>query len=308
MIRNPFITKRKTMTRNALLITATLIAAPLLGLAATSAQAALITQDGDNSASEDWNTAVDWSNNLAPIAANDYITASGLLLRGGPSTSGAASTFGGGSLEVVSNSRLLMKNINTTSTINGNLTISGGTVDLGPNAASPTPIARNGTLKVNNLIISGTGSQLGVSPQGGVFTIDGTLTGSGDLTMFSVSDFGGTISITGISGYTGAINLTSNTNGLVVAFGTDYTFSNTFTIGTDSVLSVTSGRTLTFNEGDLVDTVNGPVAAGTYTASSLGVNYTGSGTIIVVPEPASLVLLGLGGLLIASRKRKTSHV
>jgi hypothetical protein len=283
-----------------------LTAAVATAITAASADAALIIQTSTNSSSQDWNTPGSWSDNAAPISANDYQTADGLILRGGPSQ-GGASTFGGGSLEVVSGSRLLMKNRgNTTSTINGNLTISGGLVDLGPNSGG----VGSGTLAVNNLIVSGTGSRLEVDVQGREFTIDGTLTGSGDLTFTSNSNSasGGTISIAGISNFFGAINLSSNANGLNLVFGTSYTFSNSFTMDEGSVLNLNSGQTLTFDAGDLVDPFNGAVAVGTYsgaTLDALGANYANNGgTLVVIPEPSAAALAGLLlGLGLLRRRR-----
>lgn len=46
------------------------------------------------------------------------------------------------------------------------------------------------------------------------------------------------------------------------------------------------------------------VAAGSYTATFSGGNVTSVASFAVVPEPGSLALLGLGGLLIASRRRR----
>lgn len=248
----------------------------LLCASFTTARADTITQTVGNL---DWNAAMWGTPAAVPITGNDYVSAVvGSEIRFRLSANGAASTFGGSSITVVSGSRALMKNQNgTTSTLNGDFTLDGGRLSHAPN----TPGTHAGTLDVANFIVSGTGSFIDINGST-IFTIDGTLTGSGDLLLKPElgSTPAGTVSFTGISGYSGAITVQTP---VTLDFGSGYTFTNSLTLQTTAKLNV--DQTLTFEQGDLV--ANGvTIPQGVYTGSgitALGANFIdGGGTLTVV--------------------------
>ena len=215
-----------------------------------------------------------------PTAGNDYVTATGVASNTVRiSATGTASTFGGDSLTVVAGTRALLKNQNgAISTLNGNLVLDGGRLSHAPNSG---PHA--GTLDLAQLVISGTGSVIDINGVS-TFTIDGALTGSGDLLLKPETSSTGTISITGISGYTGALTVQAP---IRLDFGADYTFTNSLTLQGTASLNV--DQALTFTLGDLV--ANGIVVpAGTYTGfdiSGLGPNFVdGGGTLTVLAADA----------------------
>lgn len=250
----------------------------------------------------DWNDATEWGGS-APTAGNDYVVNTGAYPSMRIGASGASSTFGGDNLILTGGSDSLIKaNGGTTSTVTGNLTFDGATLRNGPNTAG------DNTLAATQFIIGAGGGTLTSSRTMGIWTLDGTLTGSGDLGLSIYNPSGGdgvVISITGISGYTGAITVTSDVD---LEFGTDYTFTGGLDItDASSQLVVNNGQTLTFAEGTLVDSVNGTVAAGSYSGAALdglGSDYINNGgTVVVIPEPGTLGLVGMmGGCLLLIRR------
>lgn len=261
---------KTTYPRPAILLPAGL----LFCASATTSPGDTITQTVGNI---DWNAAMWGTPAAVPTAGNDYVSATGVLnntLR--ISAAGTASTFPGNSVKVVSGTRALLKNQNgAIATLNGNLFLEGGRISHAPNTG---PHA--GTLQLNQLVVSGTGSVIDINGVS-TFTINGTLTGSGDLLIKPELTAGGTVSISGISNYTGALSVQAPVR---LDFGADYTFTNSLTLLTTATLNV--DRALTFTLGGLV--ANGAVIpAGTYTGATLtalGANFVdGGGTITVLP-------------------------
>lgn len=259
---------------------------------------AIITQTSGGSA--DWTDPAVWDGN--PIsAADDYVTdlAGGAYLR--MSASGGDSTFVGNSLTVTT--RALLKTQDATTTLNGDLILDGGWFSFAANGAGPWA----STFAASNFnVVSSSTMSLGAFHND--TTIDSILTGAGDLLLYLENaphvDPDQTITFNGINGFTGAFTVTEK---LGVAFGTNYAFSNTFTLqDADSFLIVNSGQTLTFDEGGLVDS-NGVVAPGSYSGASLdalGGNFLNNGgTVLVVPEPSVALLGGLGFLGLLRRRR-----
>lgn len=99
----------------------------LLALSAPGTQAATIVQTVWNS---DWNGAVWGTPAAAPTSGNDYVTAVGSnnVLRMPAGTGN--STFGGGSLRIVTGTIGLIKSNNSIATINGPFTLDGGTLNF----------------------------------------------------------------------------------------------------------------------------------------------------------------------------------
>ena len=260
---------KTTYPRPAILLPAGL----LLCASATATLGDTITQTVGNL---DWNAAMWGTPAAAPTSGNDYVSATGVLNNNFRiSAAGTASTFLGNSLKVVSGTRALLKNQNgAIATLNGDLFLDGGRISHAPNTG---PHA--GTLHLNQLVVSGTGSFIDINGVS-TFTIDGTLTGSGDLLLKPELTAGGTISIAGISNYTGALTVQAPVR---LDFGADYTFTNSLTLQTTATLNV--DKALTFTAGKLI--ANGVVInAGTYsgaTLTALGANFVdGGGTLTVL--------------------------
>ncbi|QTN33971.1 PEP-CTERM sorting domain-containing protein [Akkermansiaceae bacterium] len=186
------------------------------------------------------------------------------------------------------------------SQVNGPITFDGGTLNLGPNAAT------SASMIATQFIINSNGASFQSGFSGRNLTLQGTLTGVGDILIFGN---GGTrvVTFTNLLSYTGDIRVTQD---MGIAFGIDYTFTGGLDLTTAaSSLKVQNGQTLTFTQGKLVDFVNGAVAEGTYTGTSLaalGANYQDfGGTIVVtaVPEPSVALLAALGVLGLLRRRR-----
>jgi Bacterial TSP3 repeat len=226
----------------------------------------------------DWNAAMWGTPASAPTTGNDYVSATGVTNnRFRISATGTASTFGGSSVTVITGTRALMKNQNgAISSLSGDFTLNGGRLSHAPNNG---PHA--GVLDVTNFIVSGTGSIVDINGTSSL-TIDGVLNGNGDLLLKPELTAGGTISFTGISGYTGALTVQAPVR---LDFGADYTFTSSLTLQTTAILNV--DQSLTFEFGKLV--ANGvQIPVGTYTGgdiSALGANFeNGGGTLTVVQK------------------------
>lgn len=283
---------RTKITLGSMLITA-LLALPMVS------SSAIITNTVENT---DWNAAIWGSGPSTPSSGNDYVVGTS----GYPSirigADGSSSTFGGDNLTFADGTALIKAGPGTTSTVTGNIWFDGGALRNGPNSAG------DNTLATTQFIIAGGGGLIANSRLIPSLTLDGTLTGSGDLTLNIYNPdgtTGGAMVITDVSGYTGAITVAGY---LDVEFGVDYTFTGGFDLSeAGSQLVVNSGQTLTFAEGSLSDT-NGVVAAGIYSGASLdalGANYINNGgTVVVIPEPATISLIAImgGGLMFIRRR------
>jgi hypothetical protein len=252
----------------------------------TQANAAPIVQTVGNL---DWNAAVWGAGPDVPTGGNDYVTDAAVGDTVRPSADGTASTFLGDSITIVAGTRALMKTEDSTSTVDGNFTLDGGLLKMGPSNNGV-----NGTLDVTNFIVTGTGSRIAIGAYATFLTIDGILTGSGNLLIYyanSNSDDGGDriMTFSSVGDYTGTITLTES---LTLDFGSDSTFGGELNIDATSDLNV--DQVLTFNSGSLV--ANGvTIADGTYTGATLdalGSNFTNNGgTLPVVPPPAGPVMM-----------------
>ena len=225
----------------------------------------------------DWNAAMWGTPESAPTAGNDYVSTAGLANEAFRiSANGASSTFPGDSITVSPATRALMKLQNgAVASMAGDFILAGGRLSFGPNGGPHT-----GTLQIGNLIVTGTGSFIDPSSAVTTLTLDGTLTGSGDLLL--KPENGGntkTIVFTDVSAFTGPLTVQAT---IRVDFNVDYTFSNSFILESTAILNV--DQTLTFDEGDLV--ANGVVVPpGTYSGTSLfdlGPNFEDNGGTVIV--------------------------
>jgi hypothetical protein len=255
-------------------------------LVSVASSAAIVTQDENN---KDFNVASGWSNDLVPTPDNDYFTSTAV---GGDMTlrsPGGGGTFSGGSLTIVSGTRLITKGGNGATTIVSNLILDGGTIqhadgnrthilEGGLNIAAPAKIRLAGADRI--------------------FELNSLLTGSSDLTLEgpgrvvlgdAVSTFSGTF--IGISDILADFDQSYSASSLDLSSGSQ--------IRIDSNLifqSVTFGGT--------------PLAPNTYLVSDLNSTFgsfiddSSSGlTLTVVPQPTSLAMLGVGAMALLARRR-----
>lgn len=297
-------------------------------LLAGQTQAVTVTWDGGG-ANDIWTTAENWSDNLAPSSGKDYVV-DGATIR---SPNEASNTFEGDSLTVSNSLVELFRDIGG-STGQGqtnsipNFSVTNSTVDTWVSFATGFQTLSSGIqFSGDNLVTVGT--------RGGSFTytltLDGAITGSGELEFRRTAQgTGRNLNINGdVSGFSGNVLLTGHdadnrmavnlndasgwgTGNLNVNDFVNLTLSSSDIESVGSIMTLASGTSLNLNIGDhtvlglIIDGNN--VAADTYTASQLsglgfGGSFSGDGTLTVIPEPASLVLLGIGGLLMMRRGR-----
>jgi autotransporter-associated beta strand protein len=199
-----------------------------------------------------------------------------------------------------------------TATISNNITVASGAGTLVLGAVAGTP-NYSGTITLNgNLFLE--------SAAGGV-TLSGMITGVGGLT--TVSD--ATYTLSGANTYSGGTTIGAGTvianadgalgtgNVSLTAGSITLTLQNGATqnyIGDSATLSYVSGDTINLNYSG-TDTVNGLTVdgvaqgPGTYGAGSTNPDgvFTGAGFIVVVPEPGTILMFGLGLGLLAGVNR-----
>ena len=246
----------------------------LIGMALPMTQAETITQTVGNI---DWNAAM-WGNPAStPVPGNDYVTATGVQdERFRISADGASSVFGGDSITVNAGSRALIKLQNgSTATINGDLILNGGRLSYGPNGGP-----HSGILDVTNLIVSGTGSFIDPSSGVNTLTIDGALSGSGDLLLTPENGTNTkTVVFTEVGDYTGTLTVAST---IRLDFEADVAFGGSLALEGTAILVV--DQNLTFEAGSLsADGVF--IQPGTYSGDSLfelGANFEEFGGTLTV--------------------------
>lgn len=298
----------------------------LSALLALPAHAATVT----SSASGAWSNGSVWDDANPAAAGNDYRISSGFRVE---SPSAATVTFPGDSLTVEAGGILeIYRDIggNTGQSITAeipNLTVAGGT--LRPRIgfatgnvilSSPLNFDGGGTIEVNTT--AGTYSH--------TFSLNGAITGNGSVNVFRTAQGSGrAIAINGdASGFSGDWTFSSTAaESLNVTFGSgsggwgsgslqigswaSLNLNANFTSTTAALVYGIDNTTLNLNADATIAgiTIDGnPVAPGTYTATDLGGlglggNYGGSGTLTVIPEPAAILLGGLGLLGLLRRRR-----
>ena len=245
---------------------------------------------------QSWLNAVWGSPAVAPVTGYPYASANGFILRSSPegSLAGGDSDFPGDTLTIVEGTLFLLKQtsgqVASLDSGSGNLILDGGRITAGPNSGSNSV-----TLDVNQLILQ-TNSTIELNNAAATLTIDGTLTGPGGLTLKDGdgSDAGARkVIFTAVSDFTGSLDITESVD---IEFGSNYDFTNTFSLSSGSVFTV--NQTFRFFAEDLTDPTNGEVAPGTYTGASLtalGANYVdGGGAIIVSSQPRRIMVMSQG--------------
>lgn len=218
-------------------------------------------------------------------------------------------------------------NIRTSDTA-ANLTLGDATTTLTFNAKFTTraSFTEGETAFVNTITTTGTSAHIAAGNGSGSigatnFNVDGTTILSGDgtagrtmrLTAVNLAGAGNfefsvsfaQFNVTNGSGYTGNFTWQGGST-TVLEFLADATFGGSAIVPTGGSINLHQDITLAGL------TLNGtPLDSGTYSYATLNATYdafftdggSGSITIPAVPEPASLGMIGLGGLLMLKRRR-----
>jgi hypothetical protein len=281
-------------------------------------QAATIAQTTNSaSATSEWNDAI-WGG-ATPTAANDYVTASGLMtsnstslgtgtnvtgrVRAYGAANSASPSFAGNSLSIGASTELLLKDPNET--YSANIVLNGGVLRWSPNSGGNASFAGSITVAADSV--------LGVvQSSASVFTIASTLTGSSSLRLASGQGNANVITFddgvgTSLNGYAGTLDIGGGANAVVVDFNRAYAMGlaglKMGGYATLDVLNLDANITVgSFSFGA------NTLAAGTYDAAALnstygnGSQFTGAGTLTVVPEPSTALVGGLGLLCLLRRR------
>lgn len=290
--------------------------------------AASVFWDGGGS-NQLWDTPENWSDNAAPSAANDYVVDNATVR----SPDASSTSFAGNSLTIQNGAVLNLYRTNTGSYFNNNHAIPG----LSVSNAEIRPESSNGSIAhtlTNALALSGANTVN--MTQRSNYTmhlfLGGAITGSGSLNVtrsntgserkfvFSgdASGYSGDITVDGHTassktlifdianaGGWGTGNLTLGNFG-VLNFTTAFDSGSSFLAMSDSSsLNLGAGASIA---GLSID--GNAVPLGTYSADELtalgfGGNFSGDGSLSVIPEPSSSLLLVLSSSLLLIRKRRS---
>lgn len=280
------------------------VAAGLLIFAAAGAstQAAIWYLRVDQGKNKSWNDLDFWTSNSdgsgttpSALSAADTYSTNGHVLRT-PNTTGASNAtqvFDGGTLQI-DGGTLGLKSVTA---IVADLVSNGGTI---VNASSSE--STNLELQTTTFQANAATTLSGQTDRNSTYSF-GTLSGGGDLTM--VTNSGGTggghfyLSASDASGYSGTLTLDSGA----------FDFNSDFISG--GALVVAGGATFMLDQNLTFTglTIDGDVfAPGTYSYSDLGSSYASifgsstGGSITVVPEPATLALVALAGMMMLRRR------
>lgn len=286
-------------------------------LALPAAHAATITQTV-NDAGAGWNSAL-WGppTAAAPTSGNAYVTASGLATSaatelGTANVTGRVraitgqGTFAGDSLQIGSNTELLIKN---TGTYNANIILNGGIIRYSPNTGLGGDATLAGTINVAANSVLGA-----VQTATQAFTISSTVTGSSTLRLAAGTATNQTLTFddgsgTSLNGFDGIFDIGGGGTRVTVDFNQAYNMTLAGILmgnyATADVLNLDANISAeSFKFG-----ANPTLAAGTYTTTALntafgnGSQFTGTGTLTVIPEPSAALLCGLGLLGLLRRRR-----
>ena len=296
------------------------------------ALSATVTWDGEG-ANNQWSNADNWSDNAAPSAGNDYVV-DGVLFRSPDASSNA---FAGDALTVQNGAVFNLYRTNGGGYFN--VTHSFTTLNLDNAELRPqSSVGSIGHTVTGNLVFTGANTLnlnensaytmrliLGTDGGGHTLTGSGTLNITRDATgstrsvdvFADASGYSGDVSFAGLSGDVFELRLYH-----AAGLGTGDLAAGSFTSLqllaasgvniADSSVSLQSSSALNLGAGastvGALTIAGNSVAADTYTAAELtalglGGTFSGDGTLTVIPEPGSLALITLGGLLIARRRR-----
>lgn len=292
-------------------------------------QAIVVTQTADDGfGTSSFDTAGTWDDPNPPSGANDYFNG-GFLLRTPPDASdhifqGNTLTITGSGLATgVNNEALMWKGSGTTAVITvTNLTVDGGQLRHGQGDGDSFELAGDLTVGANGA---------NMATQGGM-DVSASIAGSTTIRILPNGNGSAARTITfsgGSNTFTGDIELYNNQSFLALGA----TGNLNFVIGAsgvnNSVLEINAGATVTY-DGEFDFDLSGAgttlgdnwtitsVANTTFGASFDIPGFTESsdvwtngiyqfeestGVLSVIPEPASLALMGIGGLLLARRQR-----
>ena len=234
-----------------------------------------------------------------------------VVLAGNMTISGSnAMTFNGSFTSSGSSTRTLTVSNTGGTTLGGNVFLSEDNTTVGRvfiiNGSTATTI--NGVITNNNV--------------GNTVAAGLRYSGTSTLTLNSANTYAGGTSITVAGGNlianvdgalgTGNVNLTAASVTLTLQNGATNNY-----ISDNASISITTGATGNLNFTGLSDIVNGitlggllQTAPGTYGSTASGAEhqfdafFTGLGTLTLVPEPATYMLLGVGLLVCAQRLRR----
>jgi len=225
-----------------------------------------------------------------------------------------AQAFSGG-ISLNSGKYRLLTGTDATSLGSGTVSFNGGSVEF---ATGLTTTQTNSmAIGVNGGTIETVGTA--VISWAGAISGGGTLDkqGTGTLVIGAQNTFSGNITVTGGTLQTNATG-TLGTADISVLSGQTLTLGNSLSLDSTSALTfdLTSIINLNYSGAmSIADLGRGAtfIDDGTYTASQLnaffgGSNFSGSGSITVVPEPRSLLLLGAGLLVLIMRRRNRASV
>lgn len=295
-------------------------------LVAMASSHAAVTQTNVQTAGNFWNAAAAWGG-TAPFSTEDYITNPTATGAFSPTTIGLGAdvavtsrirsngtTFGGNSLTVVSGTEVLNGAIGTNTV---NVTLNGGIL------RSTTNTTYAGSL---NIASNGGYIGLGGSAGGGgnTFTVGSALTGSGILNLRStdnaawnptilfngdLSAFTGTFQIGGGGGLQGNSPPDFTTiGGVIVSFSGDHDISLASIVWGDVITTdyLNLGGDVTVGSFQFGSEFLDP---GQYDVDFLNANFgngsqfLGAGTLTIVPETSTILLGGLGSLLLLRRRK-----
>ena len=284
---------------------------------ATSAHAVTVNQLDSNSAGEHWETNADWDWAAAGVspgsyAGNDFVNSGTIRTResGGDTFNGASLTVNGTLALKSSNGQSKTNTVNDlrldglisnfTSGSGKTQTLAGGLTFIGDSNVNATKAGETRHITIASLVSGASG--ITVTHQGG--------TTSNRVRYTNASNsFSGTWKVNAAELIFNNAGAVGTADIIVSGANADLEIKGDWNIGAE--LTVTAG---TVKLADFDWTVNAltlgsdSIAAGTYTVSELdalgaGVFTGTTGTITVIPEPASLVLMGLGSLCMLSRRR-----